>query len=92
MSDLTKDIKTTDEITVVPGPLVPEILQPQGMTVPGLIWNAVSAAAVGLCVYHGYKRNNSIGWGVAWGLLGSILPVFVVPVALVQGIGVKAKP
>ena len=40
-------------------------------------------------VYHGYKRNNgSIGWALAWGLVGGIWPV-AIPLMLAQGF---AKP
>lgn len=40
-------------------------------------------------IYHGYKRNNgSIGWALAWGLIGGIWPISV-PLMLAQG---YAKP
>lgn len=44
-------------------------------------------AAVGLAIYHGYRRNHSIGWALVWGLLGSAFPLVTVPVALAQGFG-----
>ena len=43
--------------------------------------------ATGACAYHGYRRNESVGWALGWGLLGSIAPVIAVPVALAQGFG-----
>jgi len=46
---------------------------------------ALAGAAVG--AYHGYKRNNSVGWGIAWGFLGSVFPIIVIPIAVAQGIG-----
>jgi hypothetical protein len=53
------------------------------------IWGPVAAVSAGAMVYHGYKRNGSIGWAIGWGLLGLIFPIFTVPVALAQGF---AKP
>jgi hypothetical protein len=55
--------------------------------------------AVGLLVlasgsasaYHGYKRNNSVGWGIGWGVLGLLFPVITPTVAVIQGFGKRAK-
>lgn len=47
--------------------------------------SAALTAAVGASVYHGYKRNDSLGWGLWWGLMGALFPVITVPVALAQG-------
>jgi hypothetical protein len=51
--------------------------------------NPVGAAAGVACAYHGYKRTKSIGWTVAWLLLGYSFPVPSVAVAVVQGFGKK---
>ncbi len=45
----------------------------------------VAGTAIG--AYHGYKRNDSVGWAVAWALLGGLAPIVVIPVAYAQGIG-----
>lgn len=45
----------------------------------------IAGAALG--AYHGYKRNDSVGWAIGWSLLGSLFPVIVIPVAYAQGIG-----
>jgi len=37
--------------------------------------------------YHGYKRNNSVGWAIGWALLGGMFPVITIPVSLAQGFG-----
>ena len=37
--------------------------------------------------YHGYKRNHSVGWAVAWAILGGIAPLITTGVALAQGFG-----
>lgn len=52
-----------------------------------LALGALSLVGTGLCAYHGYKRNNSVGWAIVWGLLGSLFPIITVPVAFAQGLG-----
>jgi len=42
-------------------------------------------------LYHGYKRNNSLGWGLAWWLMGSAFPVITPTVAVAQGFGKRKK-
>jgi hypothetical protein len=39
--------------------------------------------------YHGYKRNDSVGWALVWGLFGSMVWPITVPVAVAQGFGKK---
>jgi len=38
-------------------------------------------------VFHGYRRNRSVGWALGWGLLGAMFPYITIPVALAQGFG-----
>ncbi len=47
-------------------------------------WYVTAASVAGgvAGAYHGYRRNKSVGWAVAWGLLGSVFPLVVVPVAV----------
>lgn len=40
-------------------------------------------------VYHGYKRNQSIGWALAWGAAGYLSPVITGVVSYAQGFGKK---
>lgn len=81
----------------------PEVLDAcvQGYTVGGRYfsvadmwrWDSMWLTALGTAVgaYHGYHRNKkSVGWGIGWGLLGSLFPVITTGVALVQGPG-KSK-
>ena len=51
------------------------------------IWGLIATAGTGLGAYHGYKRNDSVGWAIAWGLLGGAFPVITIPVAFAQGFG-----
>jgi len=50
-----------------------------------------SVAGAGLGAYHGYKRNDSWGWALGWSLLGSLLPIVVIPVAFAQGLGQRKR-
>ncbi len=52
-------------------------------TIAGIL-SIASAAASG---YHGYKRNNSLGWALWWFFMGSIFPVVTPAIALAQGFG-----
>lgn len=45
--------------------------------------NAVGTVGLGLGAYHGYKRNDSIGWAIVWALCGSAVPI--IPIAFAQG-------
>lgn len=52
-----------------------------------VIWALASVAGTAIGAYHGYKRNESVGWAIGWALLGGLFPVVVIPVAYAQGIG-----
>jgi hypothetical protein len=54
------------------------------------LWTANTAAFMAL-VYHGYKRNDSVGWALMWGLLGGLVWPITVPVALAQGFGKRKR-
>jgi hypothetical protein len=51
----------------------------------------IEAASVGLSAYHGYKRNDSVGWAVVWGVMGGLFPVIMPAIAFAQGFGQPAK-
>jgi hypothetical protein len=52
-----------------------------------LAWYALGALSVGASLFHGYRRNDSIGWGLWWGFMGGIFPVVTPAIALAQGFG-----
>ena len=52
---------------------------------------AIATLSGAVSAYHGYRRNNSVGWGVAWFLLGSMFPVIVPVIAVAQGYGKPAQ-
>lgn len=51
------------------------------------VWAVASVLSTALCAYHGYKRNDSVGWAVVWGLLGGLFPVITPVIAYAQGFG-----
>ena len=55
----------------------------------GLVIGAVSTASMAASAYHGYKRNQSVGWALWWGLMGATFPVITPVIAVAQGF---AKP
>jgi hypothetical protein len=48
-------------------------------------------ASVGVLGYHGYKRNDSVGWALVWGIFGSVVWPITVPIAFAQGYGKKKR-
>lgn len=51
------------------------------------IYNFVAPVTGAASIYHGYKRNDSIGWALWWGLMGAAFPIITIPIALAQGFG-----
>jgi len=98
-SDLTVTSDGQDIVIESPGghttrlvPLHPAPL-PAGFMGRSPTMQAIAYASSGIGVYHGYRRNNSLGWGLWWGLLGFMFPIIVPAVALAQGLGKpKARP
>jgi NADPH-dependent curcumin reductase CurA len=54
------------------------------------VWYVLSVASSGMCAYHGYKRNDSLAWGLIWAVAGAALPVVAPAIALAQGFGKAA--
>lgn len=50
-------------------------------------WSVLATAGAASGAYHGYRRNKSVGWAIAWAVLGAIAPVVTIPVSLAQGFG-----
>ena len=48
-------------------------------------WGLLSIASSTASVYHGYKRNESIGWALWWGLMGALFPIVTPTIAVAQG-------
>ena len=62
-----------------------------GQVVTGDTWTTLATtlalAGTGLGAYHGYRRTDSVGWAIVWGLLGGLFPIITIPVAFAQGFG-----
>lgn len=52
-----------------------------------IFWSIASTASFAASVYHGYKRNDSIGWALWWGFMGALFPIVTPTIALAQGFG-----
>jgi hypothetical protein len=50
-------------------------------------FSLLGMAAVGAAAYHGYKRNESVGWAVGWAALAGLFPVITVAIAVAEGFG-----
>lgn len=68
-----------------------ELVRDQGFLGPykqyAWAWGLLSTASAALSGYHGYKRNNSVGWAIGWFVLGSFFPVVTPVIAVAQGYG-----
>lgn len=51
------------------------------------LWKMAATISSPICAYHGYKRNNSVGWAIWWGLMGGFAPVIAPAIAYAQGFG-----
>lgn len=51
------------------------------------IYGVLSTVSMAASAYHGYKRNDSIGWALWWGFMGSMFPVITPVIGVAQGFG-----
>lgn len=54
------------------------------------IYAALATVSMAASAYHGYKRDQSIGWALVWGALGALFPVITPTIAIAQGFGKRA--
>lgn len=52
-----------------------------------IVWGIASTVSMAASAFHGYRRNQSIGWAIWWALMGAAFPVFTPILALAQGYG-----
>lgn len=50
-------------------------------------WKVMRVVGGAVGAYHGYKRNNSVGWALVWGALGSLFPIPTAAIGVAQGLG-----
>jgi len=56
----------------------------------GLLYVGGLIASAAL-TYHGYRRTQSVGWALVWGVLGGAAWPFALPIAFAQGFGQPAQ-
>jgi len=66
-------------------------VDPKTASAVSIVWGLASTASLAASAYHGYKRNQSVGWAIWWGFMGGLFPVITPAIALAQGFGKKAK-
>ena len=54
-------------------------------------WYTISTVSMAASAYHGYRRNNSLGWALWWGFMGSLFPIFTPVIAVAQGYGKRKR-
>jgi hypothetical protein len=52
-----------------------------------LLWSVASTVSMAASAFHGYRRNQSVGWGLWWGLMGTVFPIITPVIAAAQGFG-----
>lgn len=54
---------------------------------PSKLHLALVTVSSGASAYHGYKRNDSIGWALVWAFFGGVAPILTPVIAVAQGFG-----
>jgi len=54
-----------------------------------LLWQGAALASSVAGAYHGYKRNQSVGWALWWSAMGGMFPIITPVIAVAQGFGKK---
>lgn len=49
------------------------------------VYAAASLIGATSGAYHGYKRNQSVGWAIGWFVFGGLLPFLSVPIMFAEG-------
>jgi hypothetical protein len=60
---------------------------PRATTNMAIAWGVLSTLSCAASVFHGYRRNDSVGWGIWWGFMGALFPVITPTIAVAQGFG-----
>lgn len=60
---------------------------PERQQMTGQVLGILSIMSSAMGAYHGYRRNQSLGWGLWWALMGGMFPVITPAIALAQGFG-----
>jgi hypothetical protein len=60
-------------------------------TLSSPVWMVIRTASMAASAYHGYRRNNSVGWALWWGFMGTLFPVITPVIAVAEGFGKPIK-
>jgi len=74
-----------------PPPLKPPALGQNDTSTATAVWWVLSTASMAASVYHGYKRNESVGWALWWGFMGAMFPIITPTIAVAQGYGERKR-
>lgn len=77
------------EAMIAAGAKMPFWMDPEKRKVGITVWGVLGTLSMAASAYHGYVRNQSIGWALWWGFMGSLFPVITPTIALAQ---CKASP
>jgi hypothetical protein len=55
------------------------------------VFGVLTLASATASAFHGYRRNQSIGWAIVWFAMGLCFPIFTPTIAIAQGFGKKAS-
>jgi hypothetical protein len=66
-------------------------VRPAGLGIAGVAYGVLATASMAASAYHGVRRNDSVGWGIWWGLMGSMFPIITPAIALAQGFAKPAR-
>jgi len=78
-------------VTLAPGAQNTVTITPPPSYSISPVWAVIGAVSTGLSAYHGYRRNDSLGWGIGWGLLGGLFPIVTPAIAFAQGFGKRKR-
>lgn len=80
---------TPEEVEAAKASMVAKI--DDARSTASVVYGVVATVSMGASAYHGYKRNDSIGWALWWGLMGSMFPIITPVIAVAQGFGEPEK-
>lgn len=56
------------------------------------VWAGLGVASMAASAVHGTRRHNgSVGWGIAWAIMGALFPIITPSIAVAQGFGRPKK-
>ncbi len=81
------------ERVVGPGPvMVGQTSNGVGLSAEAQVgWGLVVAVSSAASAWHGYKRNDSVGWALWWGLMGGVAPILTPVIGAAQGWGKRKR-